>query len=95
MHRTSYCNVYISRPTRRTNSYNESLLIIKCSACFGLFSASSGTTFFFLKLYIAISISRCVPAYTNCDIQLQNVATDDGLKSPKHVEHLMFNKDTL
>ena len=36
-----------------------------------------------------------VPAYTNCDIQLQNVALDDGLKSPKHVEHLMINKDTI
>ena len=36
-----------------------------------------------------------VPAYTNCDIQLQNVAPDDGLKSPKHVELLMINKDTL
>ena len=34
-------------------------------------------------------------AYTNCDIQLQNVAPDDGLNSPKHVEHLMINKDTL
>ena len=33
--------------------------------------------------------------YTNCDIQLQNVAPDDGLNSPKHVEHLMINKDTL
>ena len=32
---------------------------------------------------------------TNCDIQLQIVAPDDGLKSPKHVEHLMINKDTL
>ena len=38
---------------------------------------------------------RMVPAYTNCDIQLQNVAPDDGLKSPKHVERLMINKDTL
>ena len=36
-----------------------------------------------------------VPAYTNCDIQLQNIAPDDGLKSPKHVERLMINKDTL
>ena len=36
-----------------------------------------------------------VPAYTNCDIQLQNIASDDGLKSPKHVERLMINKDTL
>jgi hypothetical protein len=36
-----------------------------------------------------------VPAYTNRDIQLQNVAPDDGLKSPKHVEHLMINKETL
>ena len=26
MHRASYCNVYISRPTRCTNSYNASLL---------------------------------------------------------------------
>ena len=31
-------------------------------------------------------------AYTNYDIQLQNVAPDDGLKSPKHVEHLIINK---
>ena len=36
-----------------------------------------------------------VPAYTNYDIQLQNFTPDDGLKSPKHVEHLMINKDTL
>ena len=36
-----------------------------------------------------------VPVYTNCDIQLQNLIPDDGLKSPKHVEHLMINKDTL
>ena len=28
MNHASYCNVYISRPTRCTNSYNESLLII-------------------------------------------------------------------
>ena len=45
MHRASYCNVYISRPTRCTNSYNVSLLIIKCSTCFGHFSPSSGVTF--------------------------------------------------
>ena len=38
-------NVYISRPTRYTNSYNESLLIIKLSTCFGLLSPSSGATF--------------------------------------------------
>ena len=36
-----------------------------------------------------------VPAFTNCGKQLQNVAPDDGLKSPKHVEHLMINKVTL
>ena len=61
-----------------------------------------------LELYIVIGISRyhtsgccvatarrMVPAYTNRDIQLQNVAPDVGLKSPKHVEHLMINKDTL
>ena len=62
------------------------------------------------KLYIAIGICRyhtsgcCVAittqqpdvsAYTKCDVQLQNVAPDDGLQSPKHVEHLMINKDTL
>ena len=40
-------------------------------------------------------ICLAVPAYTNCDIQLQNIAADDGLKSPKHVEHLMINKDSL
>ena len=32
-----------------------------------------------------------VPAYTTCDIQLQNVAPDVGIKRPKHVEHLMIN----
>ena len=63
-----------------------------------------------LELYFAISIRRyiwllcgyshttarrMVPAYTNCDIQLQNVTPDDVLKSPKRVEHLMINKDTL
>ena len=40
-----YKNVYISRPTRSINSYNESLLIIKCSTYFGLCSPSSGATF--------------------------------------------------
>ena len=45
MHRASYCNVYISRPTRCTNSYNVSLFIIKCSTCFGHFSPSSGAIF--------------------------------------------------
>ena len=54
-----------------------------------------------MELYIVIGISRYVwqqpdlPAYTNYDIQLQNFTPDDGLKSPKHVEHLMINKDTL
>ena len=38
-------NLYISRPTRCTNSYNESLLIVKRSTCFGLLSPSSGATF--------------------------------------------------
>ena len=38
--------VYISRPTRCTNFYNESFLIIKRSTCFGLLSPSSGATFF-------------------------------------------------
>ena len=60
----------------------------------------------FYKLYLQICcVLLCgynhttarlmISAYTNCDIQLQNVAPDDGLKSPKHVEHLMINKDTL
>ena len=80
--------VYIRRPNRRTNSYNESLLIIKRSTCFGLFSPSSGATF-------CIALQQPdVPAYTKCDIQLQNAAPDDGLKSPKHVKRLMINKDS-
>ena len=45
MHRASQCNVYISRTTRCVNSCNVSLFIIKCSTCFGLFSPSSGATF--------------------------------------------------
>ena len=36
-----------------------------------------------------------LPANTSCDIQLQNIAPDDGLESTKHVEHLMINKDIL
>ena len=46
-------------------------------------SPSSGATFTSCTSHLA---------YTNCNIQLQNVAPDDGLKSPKHVEHLMENK---
>ena len=38
--------MYIGRLTRCTISYNESLLIIKRSTCFGLFSPSSGVTFY-------------------------------------------------
>ena len=56
-----------------------------------------------MRLYLSLSALRLavvtqqpdVPAYTNYDIQLQNVAPDDGLKSPKHVERLMINKDAL
>ena len=57
------------------------------------------------KLYMLVpyvwllraTATRMVPAYmcTSCDIQLQNVAPDDGLKSPKHEKHLMINKGTL
>ena len=45
MHHASYCNVYISTPTTCIDSYNVSLFVIKCSTCFGLFSPSSGATF--------------------------------------------------
>ena len=38
-----------------------------------------------------VAASTYVPTYINCDIQLQNVAPDDGQKSPKHVESLMIN----
>ena len=82
MLRASYCNVYISRTARCTNSYNLSLFIIKCSV-------------WLLCGYSHTTATRMVPAYTNCYIQLQNVAPDHALKSPKHVEHLMINKDTL
>ena len=47
-------------------------------------------------VWLLCTTARClVPAYTNYDIQLRNVASDGGLKSPKHVAHLMINKDTL
>ena len=85
MSRASYCNVYVSRPTRWTNSYNESLLIIKRSTCFGLFSPSSGATF--LKLY-RNGISRYVRLVGGYSFKKR-------LKSPKHVERLMINKDSL
>ena len=86
MHRASYCNVYTSRPTRCTNSYNESLLIIKRSTGFGLLSPSSGATFF--EAVYRNGYKPDVPTS-------KNVAPDDGLKSPKHVERLMINKDSL
>ena len=47
-------------------------------------------------VHLAVALQQPdVPAYTKCNVQLQNVAPEDGLKSPKHVEHLMINKDTL
>ena len=58
------------------------------SACFGLFSPSSGATFF-------EAWRPDVPAYTNGHKASKNVASDDRLKSPKHVEHLMINKGSL
>ena len=66
-------DMYISKPTRCTSSYNESILIIKRSTCFGLLSPSQtyGTGLYQLR-------------YTAS----KNVAPDDGLKSPKHVAHL-------
>ena len=79
MHHASCCNVYISRPTRYTNSYNESLLIIKRSTCFGVHHQERH----FLKLYRSWYnqyvlllggygknhnhlTARCT-GYTNCD----------------------------
>jgi hypothetical protein len=47
-----------------------------------------------IKEMLRATARRMVPAYANDDVQLQNAAPDDGLKSPKHVEHLMVNKDT-
>ena len=43
--------------------------------------------------YSPTTARRMVPAYTKCDAQLIKVAPDDGLKSPKHVEHLLIKKD--
>ena len=61
------------------------------------------------KLYIAFGICRYVWllfGYSHTTARRiglyqfqytasKNVAPDDGLKSSKHVEHLMINKDTL
>ena len=56
----------------------------------------------FLKLYIAIGICRYhtygtkrTGLYQLRYTASKNVARDDGLRSPKHVEHLMINKDSL
>ena len=95
VHRVSYCNVYISRPTRCTNSY-ESLLIIKRSTCFGLLSPSPGATFCEAVYQLVYSFKkRFLKVYTNWYITSKNVAPGDGLKRPKHVERLMINKDSL
>ena len=50
-----FADVYISRPTRCTNSYNVSLFIIKCSTRLGLLVHHQEQR---LELYIAIGISR-------------------------------------
>ena len=44
---------------------------------------------------VSLAVRPDVPAYTNCDTASRNVAPDDGLKSPKHVERLKINKDSL
>ena len=54
------CKVYISRPTRCTNSYNEFLLIIKHSTCFRLLSPSSGVTFCVCLIMVYL--------YTHCNM---------------------------
>ena len=70
---------------------NESLLIIKCSARFGLLIQSSGAAFFEV-------VSQLEQAGTSGRkaIQLQETSLlMMDSKSPKHVERLMINKDTL
>ena len=90
----SIFNVYINRPTRCTNSSND----LSLSAL----HVSDSLVHHQERRFGAVYRNWCkpvplpdAPAYTNCDIQLQNVAPDDGLKSPKHVEHLMVNKEPL
>ena len=65
--------MYISRPTRCTNSYNKSLLIIKCSTCFGLLSPSSGATCWSCTSHLVyagtIRTRRMVPFYKGSIIQ--------------------------
>ena len=99
MHHASYCDMYISIPTRCTDSYNVFLFIIKRSTCFGLFSPSSGTTFF-ESLYRNYSLTRyktsilCLFCYSLKQLRYtatRNVAPDNGLKNLKYVERLMFN----
>ena len=84
--------VYISRPTRSTYSYNVSLSLSALHVSDSLVHHQERR---FGAGYKHTTARRMVPAYTKCDIQLQNVAPDDGLKGPKHVQHLMINKDTL
>ena len=45
-------NVYVSRLTRCTNSYNESLLIIKRSTCFGLLCPKHVEHWVFSNLFL-------------------------------------------
>ena len=78
----------MSRPTRCTNSYNESLSIIKRSTCFHHQERRFGAVY--CNWYKPVRL-----AYTNCDTASKNIAPDNGLKSPKHVERLMINKDSL
>ena len=48
-----------------------------------------------LYMFRTVLVHHQEQLYTNYGMQLQNVAPDDGLKSPKHVEHLKINKDIL
>ena len=59
------------------SSYNVSFLSL-CALHVSDSSPSSGATFWSCS---HTTVRRMVPAYANCDIQLQNVANDDGLQS--------------
>ena len=68
------------------------LVCLDTSCCY---EGDGRASFTFMSACSRTTASRMAPAYSSSDIQPQNVAPDEGLNSPKHVEHFMINKDTL
>ena len=93
-HRASSYNTYTNQQDTQ-NSCDQTLFSIRCSKCFGLYQSIIKSNFIsctshliyagicrYVQLlcgYSHTTARRMVPAYTKCDVQLIEVAPDDGI----------------